>query len=279
LNTWILLLEYWVLLFSEEFIGADRPLLIFILDLKFLRVEFGEHCVKLVGDLRKQLLKLLDLRVLLLKSLGQHPWAIVRRYIFLVHADHAVFTLDLSLRAGFEVLEEVVDRFWLIAVPIGTLQLSVWAFWLQVLDDIIVPKSLLLRGAHRTEEDNRGQFSFEHLVEVTEFGILLLAIFVGTFPQGALGPRTVYAVQTSGAITWLAFLCLLKNVRADYALVKHLGLRFVGLGYQIHGKCHLLRDEFSYLLVSLCFQLLLGREDNVCSLGRWWLCHHSFHLH
>jgi len=111
LNTWILLLEYWVLLFSEEFICADRPLLIFILDLKFLRVVFGEHCVKLVGDLRKQLLKLLDLRVLLLKSLGQHPRAIVRRYIFLVHADHAVFTLDLSLRAGFEVLEEVVDRF------------------------------------------------------------------------------------------------------------------------------------------------------------------------
>ena len=70
-----------------------------------------------------------------------------------------------------------------------------------MLDDIIVLKSLLLRGAHRTEEDNRGQFSFEHLVEVTEFGILLLAIFVGTFPQGALGPRTVYAVQTSGAIT------------------------------------------------------------------------------
>ncbi len=104
-----------------------------------------------------------------------------------------------------------------------------------MLDDIIVPKCLLLRGTHRAEEDNRGQFSFEHLVEVTESGILLLAFFVWTFPKSALGPRTINAVQTCGAIASLAFLCLLKYVCAYHALVKHLGLRFVSLGHQIHG--------------------------------------------
>jgi hypothetical protein len=31
-------------------------------------------------------------------------------HILLVHADHAVLALDLGLRAGFEVLEEVVGR-------------------------------------------------------------------------------------------------------------------------------------------------------------------------
>ena len=69
----------------------------------------------------------------------------------------------------------------------------------------------------------------EHLVEFTEFGILLLALFVWTYLQVPLGPLTVNAVQTCGAIARLAFFCLLKNVRADHALVKHLGLRFLGL--------------------------------------------------
>jgi hypothetical protein len=136
----------------------------------------------------------------------------VHRYILLVHADLALTALHLGFRAGFEVLEEVGGRFQVIAVTVGALKLSVRALGCQVLDDIIIPKSLLLRGTHWTVEDYRGKFRLEHLVEFTEFGILFLALFVRTFPQGTLGPRTVNALHACCAIAALAFLCLLKYV-------------------------------------------------------------------
>lgn len=105
----------------------------------------------------------------------------MRRHILLVHADLAVTALDLGFRAGFEVFEEVGGRFRVIAVTVRALKLSVWALGCQMLDDIIVPKSLLLMGTHGAVEDYRGKFRLEHLVKFTEFGILFLALFVWTF--------------------------------------------------------------------------------------------------
>lgn len=80
----------------------------------------------------------------------------------------------------------------------------------------------------------------KHLVKVTELRILLLALFVWTFTHRALGSLTINAILTCSTIATLAFLRFLKYVGADHALVKHLGVRFIGLGYKINGNCHLL---------------------------------------
>lgn len=78
-----------------------------------------------------------------------------------------------------------------------------------MLDDIVVPKYLLLRRALRTVEDKCGKLFLEHFVEVSKDGALLFALCVWTFIQRTFGPRIIDALQTCRAVAALAFLCLL----------------------------------------------------------------------
>ena len=81
--------------------------------------------------------------------------------------------------ATTEVRGEVLELRGLGATWVRTGESSPGAVILQVLNDVIIPKSLLLRRATRADECEFLELDFKHAIEVSEFGISLQAFRLG----------------------------------------------------------------------------------------------------